>query len=120
MKAAIEIKHLDQGYGKKIVLHDINLKIKTGQILGLLGPSGSGKTTLVRSIMGMLHPQKGTIKVLGQLVPNRRLLRKVGYMAQSDALYEVLSARDNLEFFADWWALKTNGQLFSMPQRWLT
>lgn len=101
MTAAIEIKNLEQSYGKHIVLQNISLRMPKGEILGLLGPSGSGKTTLVRSIMGMLSPKKGKITVLGHDIPNRQLLAKIGYMAQSDALYATLTARDNLNFFAN-------------------
>lgn len=99
MTDAINIQNFEQGYGNHVILKDINLKIKEGEILGLLGPSGSGKTTLIRSIMGMLTPRKGKITVLGKSVPNRQLLAQVGYMAQSDALYGNLTALENMRFF---------------------
>lgn len=99
MKATIEVKDLQQGYGQKTVLNQINLSLMPGKILALIGPSGSGKTTLVNSIMGMLQPQKGTVRVLDQPVPDRQLLSRIGYMAQTDALYQSLSAQENLAFF---------------------
>lgn len=99
MKATIEVKNLQQGYGQKTVLNQINLSLMPGKILALIGPSGSGKTTLVNSIMGMLRPRKGTVRVLGQPVPDRQLLSRIGYMAQTDALYQSLSAQENLAFF---------------------
>lgn len=99
MAITIQVKDLQQGYGKTIVLKDINLTVHNGEILGLIGPSGAGKTTLVSTIMGMLTPQKGTVTVLGQQMPNRKLLAKIGYMAQTDALYSTLTARENLKFF---------------------
>lgn len=99
MTNSINIQNLEQGYGNHIILKDINLKMKEGEILGLLGPSGSGKTTLVRSIMGMLTPKKGRISVLGKPVPDRKLLAQIGYMAQSDALYGNLTALENMKFF---------------------
>lgn len=58
MAITIQVKDLQQGYGKTIVLKDINLNVHNGEILGLIGPSGAGKTTLVSAIMGMLTPQK--------------------------------------------------------------
>lgn len=76
MAITIQVKDLQQGYGKTIVLKDINLTVHNGEILGLIGPSGAGKTTLVSTIMGMLTPQKGTVTVLGQQMPNRKLLAK--------------------------------------------
>lgn len=99
MSITIQVSDLQQGYGRTIVLKDINLTVHNGEILGLIGPSGAGKTTLVSTIMGMLRPQKGNVTVLGQPMPNRQLLGKIGYMAQTDALYSALTARENLNFF---------------------
>ena len=75
---AVQVSALTQGYGKQIVLKDINLTLNHGQILALIGPSGAGKTTLDSTIMGMLRPRTGQVSVLGQAVPNRPLLAKIG------------------------------------------
>lgn len=108
MTDIIQVKDLEQGYGKTTVLSRINLTVQAGEILGLIGPSGAGKTTLINSIMGMLKPKKGTVTVLGTAMPNRQILAKIGFMAQSDALYETLTARENLSFF---------GQMQGMNQK---
>ncbi|WEV50608.1 ABC transporter ATP-binding protein [Lactobacillus sp. ESL0731] len=100
MTTTIKINNLKQGYGKTTVLTDINLQINSGEILAIIGPSGSGKTTLINSIMGTLKPQQGSVEVLKTLMPNRKVLGKIGFMAQSDALYENLTAYENLAFFA--------------------
>lgn len=99
MTEVIQVTDLVQGYGKNIVISDINLSVSSGEILGLIGPSGSGKTTLINSIMGMLKPKKGSVTVLGTTMPNRKVLARIGFMAQADALYETLTARENLTFF---------------------
>lgn len=99
MAEIIQVTDLVQGYGKNIVIRDINLSVSSGEILGLIGPSGSGKTTLINSIMGMLKPKKGSVTVLGTTMPNRKVLARIGFMAQADALYETLTARENLTFF---------------------
>lgn len=108
METTIRVQDLDQGYGKKIVISDINVSVAAGEILGLIGPSGAGKSTLINAIMGMLKPKKGSVTVLGQLMPNRQILAKIGFMAQADALYETLTARENLTFF---------GQMQGMDKR---
>jgi ABC-2 type transport system ATP-binding protein len=105
-ETVIKIKNLKQAFGKHVVLEDINLEVHRGEILGLLGPSGSGKTTLVKDIVGMNRPTNGTVTVLDTKIPSLKVTRKIGYMAQSDALYEDLSAIDNLLFFASLYDLR--------------
>ena len=100
MENTIAIASLQIGYQQKTVVKNINLTVRPGEILGMLGPSGSGKTTLIRAIMGMIKPMSGTVRVFGHAMPNRHLLEKIGYMGQTDALYDALTARENLQFFA--------------------
>ncbi|MCB2292754.1 ABC transporter ATP-binding protein [Clostridium algoriphilum] len=102
----IEIEHFKQQFGKFVVLEDINLEVKKGEILGLLGPSGSGKTTLIKAIVGMSEPTKGYACVLQTKMPSLNVVSKIGYMAQSDALYEDLTALDNILFFASLYGMR--------------
>ena len=67
---------------------------------GLLGPNGAGKTTLIRSMVGLLKADQGSVTVLGKTMPDKDVLRQLGYMTQSVALYEDLSVRQNVRFFA--------------------
>lgn len=105
METRIQVKQVGKSFGKKNVLHDINLQIEKGQIYGLIGPSGSGKTTLVKMIVGMSETDTGSIHVLNKKVPNLSLLQDIGYMAQSDALYTELTGQENLKFFASLYQL---------------
>jgi len=102
----IDIEHFSKQFGKFIVLENINLSVKKGEIIGLLGPSGSGKTTLIKAIVGMCEPTQGLISVLGTKMPSLSVISKIGYMAQSDALYEDLNALDNILFFSSLYGLK--------------
>jgi ABC-2 type transport system ATP-binding protein len=95
----IVVRNVNKSFGKNHVLKDINLEIPNGHIYGLLGPSGCGKTTLVKIIAGILEANSGETYVLGQAMPQLGLMNKIGYMAQSDALYSSLTAGENLEFF---------------------
>lgn len=110
MTPSIVVNHVSKSFGKKEVLQNVDLTVVPGQIYGLIGPSGSGKTTLVKLIVGMDRPSKGDIRVLDTPVPNLKLLQKIGYMAQSDALYNDLTARENLAFFASLFKLKKQEQ----------
>jgi ABC-2 type transport system ATP-binding protein len=96
----ISVQNLSVRFGKDIILPNINLEIGNSQIVGLIGPSGSGKTTLVKSLIGM-NKFEGNIHILEQKIPNLNVFTCIGYMAQSDALYEDLSALNNLLFFAN-------------------
>ncbi|MBU3184987.1 ABC transporter ATP-binding protein [Clostridium estertheticum] len=102
----IKIENYKQQFGKFVVLENINLDVKKGEILGLLGPSGSGKTTLIKSIVGMSEPTNGSVCVLDTKMPSLAVVSRIGYMAQSDALYEDLTALDNILFFASLYGLK--------------
>jgi len=102
----IRIENFKQQLGKFVVLENINLDVKKGEILGLLGPSGSGKTTLIKAIVGMSEPSLGSVYVLETKMPSLAVVSKIGYMAQSDALYEDLTALDNILFFASLYGMK--------------
>lgn len=102
----IVLKNATKYYGDKKVLNDINIELSSGKILGLIGPSGSGKTTTIKCLMGMESLNEGYAKIFDTDIPNRKLLNNIGYMGQSDALYESLSARENLVFFGNLMGLK--------------
>jgi ABC-2 type transport system ATP-binding protein len=110
MTASIMIRDVNKRFGTTDVLKDINLTVEPGQIYGLIGPSGAGKTTLVKIIVGMDRPTEGEVKVLNTSVPNLKLLQKIGYMAQADALYTDLTGEENLAFFASLFSLNKSEQ----------
>lgn len=99
MAATIDLKHLQKSFGKQQVLRDINLTVNPGEIVGLIGPSGAGKSTVIKTMLGMEKADGGQALILQTTMPNRPILGQIGYMAQSDALYEDLTARENLDFF---------------------
>ena len=77
---------------------DVSLQVPRGCIYGFLGPNGSGKTTTIRLLLGLLHPQRGRIELLGQSLHSRpSVLGKVGALVESPSLYPHLSGRQNLD-----------------------
>ena len=96
----IILNQISKSYGDKEALKGVTLGVPYGGIYGLLGPSGCGKTTTVKIMSGILESTSGEISVMGKEMPNLSLMNHIGYMAQSDALYMMLTAADNLAFFA--------------------
>ena len=100
---AVGITSLIKDYGKLRVLNNINLEVPAGSIYGLIGPNGAGKTTLIKTLIGSVKASSGTIRVLG-MEPRKdkwKLRKKCGYMPQEYALYDGLSARNNILFFGE-------------------
>src|SRR5690606_5097690 len=109
-RSCVSVRHISKSFGKHQVLKDINLEIYEGEIFGLLGPSGAGKTTLVKQLSGLDTPTSGENYIFQEKMPDLKLINRIGYMAQSDALYEELSAKENLQFFAELYGLKGTKQ----------
>jgi len=97
---AIAIRNLRVVRGGREVLHDLDLDIGAGTVTGLLGPSGSGKTTLIRSIVGVQIVAAGGVTVLGLAAGTAGLRQLVGYVTQAPAVYDDLTVRENLAYFA--------------------
>ncbi|MFC4409071.1 ABC transporter ATP-binding protein [Chungangia koreensis] len=105
-KVNVSIQHVSKSFKNHEVLKNISLDVFVGEIFGLLGPSGSGKTTLVKQLTGLDSPTSGECYLFQHKMPNLKLIRRIGYMAQSDALYEDLTAMENLQFFSSLYGLK--------------
>jgi phospholipid/cholesterol/gamma-HCH transport system ATP-binding protein len=100
----IDIKHLKKSFGSKNILKDINLQVHRGENVVVLGRSGQGKSVTIQCIVGMLIPDKGSLKVFGEEVSElgdkelKELRMKIGFLFQSGALYDSMTVRENLEF----------------------
>jgi len=101
MDAIVKARALSKHFGPLRAVDGLNLSIRAGEIYGLLGPNGSGKTTLIRLLLGLLKPTSGRVVVLGQEMPHKAILAQIGYMTQVSALYDDLTMRENVAFFAD-------------------
>ncbi len=103
-EAVISIRGLYKSFGEEPILKDINLDVFKGENMVVLGRSGAGKSVLIKILIGMLPPDKGVIKVLGQQVDKLSgkeldaLRLRIGFSFQSSALYDSMSVRQNLEF----------------------
>jgi ABC-2 type transport system ATP-binding protein len=97
---AVRVDRLRVVRGGSVVLPELSCDIAPGTVTGLLGPSGSGKSTLIRAIVGVQRVAGGSIEVLGRPAGSKELRARVGYMTQAPSVYEDLTVRENLRFFA--------------------
>src|ERR1035437_9107489 len=97
---SIEVAHLRVLRGGRPVIHDLSCAVAAGTVTGLLGPSGSGKTTLLRAIVGVQRSVSGQVSVLGLPAGSVALRSKVGYVTQGKSVYNDLTVRENLTYFA--------------------
>jgi phospholipid/cholesterol/gamma-HCH transport system ATP-binding protein len=103
-ESVISIKNLYKSFGSNHVLSDFSLDVPKGQSIGVLGKSGSGKSVLIKCIIGLMPPDSGSIHVLGKNIPDLNNIEldkmrvKVGFLFQSNALYDSMTVRENLEF----------------------
>ncbi|RFU87186.1 ABC transporter ATP-binding protein [Streptomyces triticagri] len=97
---AIRARALTVVRGPRTVLRDLDFSVPPGQITGLLGPSGCGKSTLMRSVVGTQAKVTGTLEVLGRPAGDAALRSRIGYVTQAPSVYDDLTVRQNLEYFA--------------------
>lgn len=100
---AIHIQDLTKRYGKKRGVSDLSLSVEKGDIYGFLGPNGAGKSTTIRSMLGLLRFQEGSIRILGMDVEkkSREILRKIGYMPSEAMFYPAMKAKEVIRLAAD-------------------
>ena len=110
----IEVNEMTHCFGERKALNELSYNVRAGEIFALLGPNGAGKTTTIRLLNGLYHPTKGSVRVMG-LDPAKNgpeLRQQTGVLTETNALYERLNARQNLEFFGTLYGM-TGEQLAS-------
>ncbi|MCR5366957.1 MULTISPECIES: ABC transporter ATP-binding protein [Eubacterium] len=108
MEVILKTKDLTKKYGDKVVVDNLNIEIKKGEIFGLLGPNGAGKSTTMNMICEVIKPTLGTIEFMGgDIRKNRKkLLSKLGYIPQELAIHGNLKAWENVELFTSLYGIK--------------
>ncbi len=96
---SIDCDSISKSYGPIKALCSVSLRVQSGVTFGLIGPNGAGKTTLIRVLLGLTPPDLGMARVLGQPIPPRVVLPRIGYMPQEVAIYADLTVMENLALF---------------------
>ncbi len=106
--SALEVSSLAKSFGSNKAVNGISLSVRQGEILGLLGPNGSGKSTTMKSILGILKPDAGSVRVYGRDVMQDPIgvKEQIGYVAESPQVYEFLSGVEYLDFVGDMYGMQ--------------
>ncbi|MBI4331538.1 MAG: ABC transporter ATP-binding protein [Chloroflexi bacterium] len=98
----IQASSLTRTFGRTVAVQGIELSVNRGEIFGLLGPDGAGKSTTLRLLSGLLTPDAGSVRVLGSDVIRQKasVNPNIAYVSEGFTLYESLSVKENLDFFA--------------------
>lgn len=99
-EVAVRLQGVSKRFGDHNAVSDLNLEVPRGSIYGLLGPNGSGKTTTIRMIMGILHPDVGTVSLFGGK-PDLARRARVGYLPEERGVYRKMRVLDLLVFLAE-------------------
>src|SRR4029079_2150542 len=99
---ALATRGLRKSYGRRLALDGLDLSVPSGVLYGFLGPNGAGKTTTMRLLTGLLHPDAGSIELLGRpfSARHRHRLFDVGALVESPSFYPYMSGRANLRELA--------------------
>jgi len=100
MEEVINLEHVNKELGDRPILKDVTLSVKQGDIFGYLGPNGAGKTTTIRIILGLMAATSGKVSVLGQDVQAKETRQRIGFVLETDGLYDNMTAFDNLAYYA--------------------
>ena len=104
---AVTVRGLRKVFGSRVAVEGLDLRIRTGEVFGLLGPNGSGKTTTIRMLCGLMTPTSGNATVVGHDVVREpeRVRWRIGYMSQRFGLYDDLTVAENMRFYASVYGL---------------
>ncbi len=97
-RTAIEIKNLSKKYTGVKALRGIDVNFPAGQITGLIGPNGSGKSTLLKSIVGLVKPSGGEIRVLEKR-PDRKLKNEIAFLPEINHLYKSMTIKQTIDLY---------------------
>jgi ABC-2 type transport system ATP-binding protein len=103
----IQVEHLQKSFGSLRAVDDVSFEVRDGEIFGLLGPNGAGKTTTINMICGVMQPDGGRVLVDGKniWIEPKHVKQSLGVVPQEIAVYEDLTARDNLDFWGSLYGL---------------
>lgn len=100
---SLKVSHLNKRFGKKQILKDVSFEVRPGEVLGFLGPNGAGKTTVLKTALGFLHADSGTVEICGYRLDQayEKALSCVGGVIENPEMYKHLTGWQNLKLYAN-------------------
>jgi len=100
----LKTEGITAGYTKVDILHEVNIRLKSGEIVSIIGPNGAGKSTLLKTIFGILNPREGNVTLKNEditgLKPDRIARKGISYVPQVDNIFPSMTIQENLEMGA--------------------
>ena len=110
MNSVISIENIKKTLGNREILKGISFTVERGDIFGYLGPNGAGKTTTIRILLGLFQADSGKLDILGQDISLSETRRKIGFVLDSDGLYESMTAEENMMYYSQIYGLPNAGE----------
>src|SRR5579864_6310144 len=96
----VELEKVRKAFDRTVAVDDLSLQIPSGTMFGLLGPNGAGKTSTIRMMIGVMHPDTGTVRMFGKPFERKALMR-IGYLPEERGLYKKMKVLGQLVLFGE-------------------
>lgn len=118
-EAVIQVENLTRRFGDFVAVDHVSFEVDAGEVVGYLGPNGSGKTTTIRMLLGLLAPSDGKATVLGfdAFTQSEEVRARAGYMSQKFAIYDDLTALENLTFYGGVYGITDKARITRILER---
>lgn len=116
MEYLIDLDNVTKTYGNKTALANVNLKLESGKIIGLLGPNGSGKTTLLKTLMHIIREQEGVVKICNHLT-GYETRKYISFMPDCEFLYETMKISDAIKYYEEMFSDFDKNKAYDFSQK---
>jgi ABC-2 type transport system ATP-binding protein len=113
---AVETRALRKVYGRSVVVNDLSLTVRQGEVFGFLGPNGAGKTTSVKMLMGLIRPTSGQAWLLGRPLGDREAKRKIGFLPELFRFHDWLSGEELLDLHGKLYGMSSAERRRRIPE----
>lgn len=113
MSYILQTNHLNKSIDGKVLITDVNIHVKKGEIYGFLGPNGAGKTTVMKMVTNLWKPTSGTIEIFGEVITptSYEVLKRMGSIIEFPTFYDHLTGKENLQLHSEYMGYYNHGSV---------